>query len=401
MINNHLINIIPSIRAHSNINSEFFTEVQRIVDKSFLSIFAAQIQTMLNDTLTVKVTHTKESRVNQVDWANLPFGKIFSDHMLIMDYSNGEWHQPEIVPFGNLSLHPATSAIHYGQSVFEGMKATKTENGDVLIFRPDMNAKRFKESSERMCMPPISEDVFVELVRKLVEVDHNWVPSKDGDSLYIRPFLFATDDFIGIKPSETYKFVIFTCPVGAYYAEPVNVKIEEFYTRASIGGVGRAKTAGNYGASLYPAKQGQLNGYHQLVWTDGKEHKYIEESGTMNIVFIIDGVIISPSEETDTILRGVTKRSVLDIAKEWGLQVEERKVTVEEIVSAAKNGKLEDAFGAGTAATIAPIVKIGYRDEVLILPPVETRKISSKIKTYLDNLKSGKIEDKHGWCLKV
>lgn len=356
---------------------------------------------MLQDTLTVKVTRTTESRINQVDWDNLPFGKIFSDHMLIMDYKNGEWQKPEIVPFGNLSLHPATSAIHYGQSIFEGMKANRAENGEILIFRPEMNAQRFKESCERMCMPVIPEDVFVELVRKMVEVDAEWVPSKEGDSLYIRPFLFATDDFIGIKPSDTYKFMIFTCPVGAYYSEPVNVKIEEFYTRASVGGVGRAKTAGNYGASLYPARQGQMKGFHQLVWTDGKEHKYIEESGTMNIVFVINGVLVTPSEESDTILRGVTKRSVLDVAKSWGIPVEERKVSVEEIVKAAKDGSLQDAFGAGTAATIAPIAKIGYRDEILELPALETREISNKIRTYLDDLKAGKIEDKFGWCLKV
>lgn len=356
---------------------------------------------MLQDTLSVKVTRTTHSHLNEVDWNNLPFGKIFSDHMLVMDYKNGEWQQPEIVPFGNLSLHPATSAIHYGQSIFEGMKANKTANGDVLIFRPEMNALRFKESCERMCMPVIPEDIFVELVRKMVEVDKEWVPSKEGDSLYIRPFLFATDDFIGIKPSDTYKFMIFTCPVGAYYSEPVNVKIEEFYTRASVGGVGRAKTAGNYGASLYPARQGQMKGFHQLVWTDGKEHKYIEESGTMNIVFVINGTLVTPSEDADTILRGVTKRSVLDVAKSWGIPVEERRVSVEEIVKAAKDGSLQDAFGAGTAATIAPIAKIGFRDEILELPPLETRHISNKIRTYLDDLKSGKIEDTFGWCLKV
>jgi len=356
---------------------------------------------MLQDALTVKVTRTSHSRIEEVDWENLPFGKIFSDHMLVMDYRDGEWQQPEIIPFANLSLHPATSAIHYGQSIFEGMKANKTESGDVLIFRPDMNAKRFKESCERMCMPVIPEDMFVELVRKTVETDCDWIPSKEGYSLYVRPFLFATDEFIGIKPSETYKFVIFTCPVGAYYSEPVNVKIEEYYTRAAAGGVGRAKTAGNYGASLYPAKQGQLKGFHQLVWTDAKEHKYIEESGTMNIVFVINGTLISPSEEADTILRGVTKRSVLDLAKSWGIPVEERKVSVQEIVDAVKNGILEDAFGAGTAATIAPIAKIGYRDEILELPPVEGRTISNKIKNYLDDLKAGKIEDTFGWCIKV
>jgi len=306
-----------------------------------------------------------------------------------------------VVPFANLSLHPATSALHYGQSVFEGLKANKGASGEILIFRPDMNAARFRESCERMCMPVVPEDMFVEMVRKTVEVDADWVPAQDGYSLYIRPFMFATDEFVGIRPSETYKFIIFTCPVGAYYSEPVNVKIEEFYTRASVGGVGRAKTAGNYGASLYPARQGQLKGFHQLVWTDGKEHQYIEESGTMNIVFIIDGKMITPSEDADTILRGVTKRSVLDIARSWGIPVEERKVSVQEVVDAIRSGRLQDAFGAGTAATIAPIVKIGYRDEVLVLPPVEGRDISAKIKAYLDDLKAGKVEDTHGWCLKV
>jgi branched-chain amino acid aminotransferase len=356
---------------------------------------------MLQDTLNIKVTRTTKSHINDVDWDNLPFGKIFSDHMLVMDYKDGEWQQPEIVPFGNLSLHPATSAIHYGQSIFEGLKANKGENGEILIFRPDMNAIRFRESCERMCMPVIQEDMFVELVRKTVEVDADWVPAREGYSLYIRPFMFATDEFVGIRPSETYKFIVFTCPVGSYYSEPVNVKIEEFYTRASVGGVGRAKTAGNYGASLYPAKQGQLKGFHQLVWTDGKEHKYIEESGTMNIVFVIDGVMITPSEDADTILRGVTKRSVLDIAKSWGIPVEERKVSVQEIVDAIRAGKLQDAFGAGTAATIAPIARIGYRDEVFTLPPLEGRELSIRIKKHLDDLKAGKTEDSHGWCLKV
>jgi branched-chain amino acid aminotransferase len=356
---------------------------------------------MLQDTLSVKVTRTEHSRIGEVDWDNLPFGKIFSDHMLVMDYQDGEWKQPEIIPFGNLSLHPATSAIHYGQSIFEGMKANRTESGEVNIFRPDMNAKRFQESCERMCMPVIPVDIFIELVRKTVEVDADWVPSKEGESLYIRPFLFATDEFVGIRPSETYKFVIFTCPVGSYYSEPVNVKIEEYYTRASVGGVGRAKTAGNYGASLFPAKQGQMKGFHQLLWTDGKEHKYVEESGTMNIIFVINGTIVTPSEDSDTILRGVTKRSVLEVAQKWGIPIEERKVSVEEVVNAIKDGSMTDAFGAGTAATIAPIAKIGFRDEILVLPPLETREISNKIKKYIDDLKSGKEDDVFGWCVRV
>ena len=356
---------------------------------------------MLNEILDIKIERTENSRLSSVDFNNLPFGKVFSDHMLEMDYRDGKWQTPVIKPFGALNLHPATSAIHYGQSIFEGMKANKTENGDILLFRPDMNAKRFAESCERMCMPVLSEEVFVELVRKVVEVDKDWVPSKDGYSLYIRPFMFATDDFIGIKPSDTYKFIIFTCPVGMYYADPVNVKIEEHYTRASYGGVGRAKTAGNYAASLFPAKKGQMEGFHQLVWTDGVEHKYIEESGTMNIVFVIDGKMITPSEDSDTILRGITKRSVVEIAKKWGVEVEERKVTVEEIIKAIKEGKVEDAFGAGTAATIAPIAKIGFRDEIYELPPVEGRELSQRIKNYLSDVKCGKVADEFSWCLKV
>jgi branched-chain amino acid aminotransferase len=355
---------------------------------------------MIKDTISIKINRTQHSRISEVDWDNLPFGKVFSDHMLVMDYRDGKWQEPEIMPFGPLSLHPATSAIHYGQSIFEGMKAYRNDNGEVMIFRPDMNEKRFAESCKRMCMPELPEGLFTELIARTVDVDREWVPNKEGYSLYIRPFLFATDDFIGIKPSDNYKFIIFTCPVGAYYSQPVNVKIEEYYTRAAEGGVGRAKTAGNYAASLYPAKLAQENGFHQLVWTDAKEHKYIEESGTMNIVFEVDGKLITPSEDSDTILRGVTKRSVVEIAKRWGIPVEERKVSVEEIVSYAREGKLTDAFGAGTAATIAPIAKIGYRDELFELPGLETRKTSERIKNYLTDLKAGRIADEFNWLLK-
>jgi len=356
---------------------------------------------MIQDTLAFKVSKTNNSKLSQVDWENLPFGKVFSDHMLVMEYADGKWQTPEIMPFENLSMHPATSALHYGQSIFEGMKANRMVNGDIQIFRPEMNAKRFIESCERMCMPVIPEELFVELVRKTVEFDADWVPNREGYSLYIRPFLIATDEFVGIRPSETYKFIIFTCPVGAYYSQPVNVKVEEHYTRAASGGVGRAKTAGNYAASLFPAKLAQEKGFHQLLWTDAKEHKYIEESGTMNICFVIDGKLITPSEDEDTILRGVTKRSVVDLAKKWGIPVEERKVTVEEIVDAARNGKLQDAFGAGTAATIAHVAKLGFRDEIFELPSIESRDFSNKIKTYLDDLKAGKIADEFGWCFKV
>ncbi len=356
---------------------------------------------MIEQSINIQVSSVSESRISQVDWDNLPFGKVFSDHMLIMDYKDGEWQSPEIVPFGPISIHPATSALHYGQAIFEGMKANKSEAGDVLIFRPDMNAKRFQESCERMSMPIIPENLFVECVRKLVELDREWIPNKPGYSLYIRPFMFSTDEFVGIRPSEHYKFMIFSSPVGAYYNEPVNVLIEEHYTRAAEGGVGRAKAAGNYGASLYPAKQGQLKGYHQLLWTDAKTHEYVEESGTMNIVFVIDGKIITPSEESDTILRGITKRSVLEVAQQWGYEIEERKISVKEVIESIKNGSCTEAFGAGTAATIAHIHKIGFRGEDFVLPAIESRTFSLKMSNYLSDLKSGVVEDEWGWLLKA
>ncbi|MFM7661745.1 MAG: branched-chain amino acid aminotransferase [Bacteroidota bacterium] len=347
------------------------------------------------------IQETQNSKLSSVDWENLAFGKVFSDHMFEMDFENGSWKTGKIVPFGPISMHPAMSAIHYGQSIFEGLKAYRFVNGQVVIFRPKMNAARFAESAKRMCMPPVPEDLFVEAVRKLVELDKNWVSGKEGYSLYIRPFLFATDALVGIKPAETYKFMIITSPVGMYYSEPVKVKIEEYYARASKGGVGRVKAAGNYGASLYPAKQCQIQGYHQLVWTDAIEHKYIEESGTMNIVFQIGGKLISPTEESDTILRGITKRSVLELAQSWGVEVEERKVTVEEIVQAARSSTLEDAFGVGTAAALAQIAIIGYRDELLHLPPLETRILSNKLKNHLTGIKTGIVDDNFGWCLKI
>jgi branched-chain amino acid aminotransferase len=347
------------------------------------------------------VTHTSQSHLSAVDWDNLPFGKIFADHMFVMEYANGEWQKGEIIPFGPIGMHPAMSAIHYGQSIFEGMKAYRNQSNEVVLFRPELNARRFAESAARMCMPEIPEDLFLEAVKQLVSLDAAWVTDKPGYALYIRPFMFATDEFVGIKPSDTYKFVIINSPVGAYYAEPVRVKIEEHYTRAAVGGVGRAKAAGNYGASLYPAKLAQQQGFHQLVWTDAKTHTFIEESGTMNIVFVIDDKIITPTEEADTILRGTTKKTVLELARQWGIPVEERPVTVAEIIDAAKTGKLQDAFGAGTAATIAPIALIGYRDEKITLPALETRTLSLKIKAHLDGVKSGAIEDTMHWVQKV
>ncbi len=356
---------------------------------------------MATDTVNIKITKVEESRINTVDFNNLPFGKFFSDHMFEMDFADGKWQTPTIVPFANLSLHPATSAIHYGQSIFEGLKAQKGENGEVLIFRPDMNAKRFNQSALRMSMEPIPEELFLEGLKALLDLDRDWVSAKEGQSLYIRPFMFATDDYVGIRPSEKYKFVIITSPVGAYYSEPVPVKIETYYTRAAQGGVGKAKAAGNYAASLYPAKLAAEEGYRQLIWTDAKTHEYIEEAGTMNVVFVINDTVITPSEENDTILQGITKKSVLQIAREWGYTVEERKITVAEIIEALKAGTVQDAFGAGTAATIAHISLIGFEGVNYDLPPVETRVLSNRIKNHITDYKKGRVEDKYNWLMRV
>lgn len=352
-------------------------------------------------TTPVKITKAETSRLPSIDWNHLPFGKIFTDHMLTMDYAKGAWNPAEIVPYGPLSIFPGNSTLHYGQSIFEGMKAVRSKAGRITLFRPDLNAKRFNESCLRMCMPQIDEQLFIDLIKQQVACEQNWIPNTDNASLYIRPFIFATDDFLGVRPSETYKFMILTCPVGSYYSEPVSVKIEEHFTRAAEGGVGRAKTAGNYAASLYPTKLATDQGFHQLIWTDSKEHKYIEESGTMNLVLVIDGVIVTPSEDSDTILRSVVKRSVVELAKHWGMPVEERRISVEELVAAIRDGRLTDAFGAGTAATIAPIGKIGYRGELFELPAVESRVVSNKIKAYLDGIKSGDCADELGWCVEV
>ena len=356
---------------------------------------------MATDTVNIKITKVEKSKIESVDFNDLPFGKFFSDHMFEMDYVDGKWQAPTIVPLANLSLHPATSAIHYGQSIFEGLKAQRNKDGEIIVFRPDMNAKRFNESALRMCMQPIPEELFLEAIKTLISIDQDWVSTKEGLSLYIRPFMFATDSYVGIRPSENYKFVIITSPVGAYYSEPVPVKIETKFTRAAAGGVGRAKAAGNYAASLYPAKLGQAEGYRQLIWTDAKTHTFIEEAGTMNVLFVINDVIITPSEEEDTILKGITKRSLLDIAKDWGYKIEERKVTVEEVINALNDGSLQDAFGAGTAATIAHISRIGFEGNDYQLPPIEGREFSNKLKKYLDSYKNGEFEDSRNWLMKI
>ncbi|MBW7465482.1 branched-chain amino acid aminotransferase [Pontibacter aydingkolensis] len=352
------------------------------------------------DMLTIPAECVTQSRISELDYNNIEFGKIFSDHMLVVDYKDGAWQTPQIVPYGNMSLSPATSAIHYGQSIFEGMKAYKSADGDILLYRPLDNFKRLNISAERMCMPELPEDIFMQGLEQLLKLDAAWVPPTSGCALYIRPFMFATDDFIGVRPSSSYRFVIFSCPVGAYYGQPLKVAIEPHYVRSAEGGAGYAKAAGNYGAALYPARKMQDRGYHQLIWTDAKEHKYIEESGTMNLMFVIDGKLITPPAST-TILKGITRDSVLQLARDMGHTVEERKISVDEIVEAYKAGKLQEAFGTGTAATIAQIATIHYNDTDMELPAIENREISNRVATELDKIKTGELPDPHNWVYRI
>lgn len=351
-------------------------------------------------TIDIDIKRTQQSRIQEVDFSKIAFGKHYSDHMFIADFADGQWLDYRIVPYDYLRMSPANATLHYGQTIFEGLKAYKSHQREALIFRPDMNAKRFNRSAIRMCMPEVPEEIFLGGLTELVRLDAGWIPDHPGTSLYIRPYMFAADEYIGVKPSDTYKFMIFTSPVGGYYNKPVKVKIETHYVRAAEGGIGFAKTAGNYAASLYPAKLAAQQGYDQLIWTDSKTHTYIEEAGTMNIMLVIDDALVTPPT-SGTILEGITRDSILTLARDWGMKVEERKVSVEEIMNAIRSGSLQEAFGAGTAATVAHIHAIGHEGTDYDLPPVEDRKFSNKILRVLEDLKHGRIEDKFGWIVKV
>jgi branched-chain amino acid aminotransferase len=350
----------------------------------------------MTETLDIKITKTLHSRLQETDFNNLPFGKNFADHMFVADYADGEWKNFEIVPYGPIDLSPAISALHYGQAFFEGLKAYKHADGTVSVFRPDKNAKRFNKSAERLCMPSLPEDIFIQSIAALVDIDRDWVPSKANHALYIRPFMFATDPYLGVTPSATYKFMVLVCPVGPYFSKTLRVKIENHFTRAAEGGMGYAKAAGNYGAGMLPARKAVEEGFDQLIWTDAKEHAHIEEMGAANAMFVLDGKVITPSTR-DTILDGVTRDTVLTLAREWGYPVEERRVSVAEIIEGAKNGKLQDAFGAGTAATIAPVGSITLDGEEYFLSDPKTREFSQRVLKELDAIKYGAKPDTHCW----
>ncbi len=347
------------------------------------------------DNFTIQVEPTQQSRISQVDFDHLVFGKIMSDHMLVANYDNGQWEDVKIVPYGNLSVSPSMSALHYGQAIFEGIKGYKFQDGTVSIFRPDKNWERFNKSAKRLEMPEVPQEIFLDGLKKLLDVDRNWIPSKEGTALYIRPFMFGTEAALGVHPSKSYQFIIITCPVGAYYSKPISLKVETHYTRAAEGGVGFSKNAGNYALSLYPTQLANNEGYDQIMWTDALEHKYIEEAGTANLIFRIGDTIITP--HGDTILHGVTRRTIMELAEKWGYKAEQRKVSVKELIDGIEAGDVTEAFAAGTAATITHIDRIGFNGQDYTLPPVEGREFSNKVLAYLNDLRYGKIEDPFGW----
>ena len=347
---------------------------------------------LLTDISVRKTTHPK---VNEVDFNHLEFGKYISDHMLICDYNQGEWHTPHIVPFANLSMSPSTLALHYGQTVFEGMKAFRMQDGRVNIFRMEKHYERFVRSLDRMCMAIPPRDIFVEGLAKLVETDKAWVPELPG-SLYLRPFVYASEARFGVKVSDQYRFLIFTGPVAELYTKSIKVKVETQYVRAGRGGTGSAKCGGNYGGAFYPTQQARKEGYDQVLWTDGKENRFIEESGMMNVMFVIDNKLVTPPL-SDSILDGVTRDSLLVLANELGYKTEERPISIDELEIAFRNKTITEAFGAGTAAVVAPIQTININGIDFHLPGYKPESLHNRIKHKLEGIRNGVEEDIYGW----
>lgn len=351
--------------------------------------------------MDIKISKVENSRARALHKDELVFGKEYADHMLVCDYTDGKWGTPEIVPYGPLSLSPSTSAIHYGQSIFEGVKAYRQPDGSSAVFRPEKNWERLNKSASRLDMPEIPKEIFLEGMRQLIALDNAWVPNEDGTSLYIRPFMMATDEFLGVRSSHDYKFMIINSPAGPYYSKPVRIYVQEKYVRAVPGGIGYTKAAGNYGASMLPTSEIKKMGYDQILWTDAFEHKYVQEIGTMNVFFIVNGVAITPDLNSGTILAGVTRDSVIELLKENGIPVEERPISILELVQAYKDGTFQEAFGTGTAASMSLIQDLTYEGETLTLPPADTFPIANKIKKQLDDIRYGRSEDKNGWLFKV
>jgi len=348
----------------------------------------------------IPVTRVEQSRLKERSLENIAFGKIFTDHMLEADYENGEWKNVEIKPYQPLVLNPSNAAIHYGQSIFEGIKAYRFESGEAYIFRPDANFKRFNKSAARMQMPAVPKEIFMDGMAALLAIDKNWIPPYYDHSLYIRPFMFAMDEAIGVKPSSSYKFMIILCPTGPYYAAPMKIYVEEKYTRAAPGGIGFAKAAGNYAASLQATIEANNLGYDQVLWTDAFEHRYVQEIGTMNVFFVLGNKVITPDLENGTILEGVTRDSAIRVIRDLGYEVEERPVTIDELMAAYKEGTLLEVFGTGTAATISMIRELRYKDFIMNFD-LSTWKLTPALKDKLTAIREGKIEDPYGWMVQI
>jgi len=347
----------------------------------------------------ISVQKIAKSRINEIDFENLVFGKDFSDHMFECDYIDGTWQNPVIRPFGDLTISPAAKVFHYGQAVFEGMKAYKDDDGKVFLFRPDQNHARINKSSKRMAIPEFPKELFFEAMHKLLELDKDWVKPGIGNSLYIRPFVIATQVGVSASHSDRYKFMIILSPVNAYYPGDVKVEIAEHYSRSANGGVGAAKAAGNYGAQFYPTNLARERGFQQVIWTDADEHKYLEEAGTMNVFFRINDTLIT-APTSDRILDGITRKSLIKLAERDGINVEVRPIEVSELIEAAKNGSLKEIFGAGTAAVVSPVSAFGYKGEIYDLPPT-TGGYSAKFKKELTDIQYNRSEDPFGWRYEV
>lgn len=351
---------------------------------------------MSTTTYPIAVERVKHSRLNEVDFTNLGFGSVISDHMLMADYKNGAWGDPKVVPYGELSMTPAILALHYGQAIFEGMKAFKMKDGSISIFRVQRHHQRMLKSLERMCMPGISEELFTSGLHAIVETDQQWVPTQEGHSLYIRPLVFASESKLGVKISEQYKFIIMTSPVGPYFAKPIRVKVEETYVRAAEGGTGFAKCAGNYGGAFYPTQLAREQGFDQVLWTDARDHQFIDESGAMNVMFVLNGKLVTP-KLTSAILDGVTRDSILTLAKALGMPAEERRVSLDELIEGFKNGTLTEAFGTGTAAVVSQIAVINIHGTDYQLPAAGAPSFQQRVKQKLSNLRVGLEPDTYGW----
>ncbi len=352
----------------------------------------------------IRIELTKTPKAKPTDETKLGFGHIFTDHMFAMNYDTGEgWHDARIVPFDNISLSPAAMCLHYGQEIFEGLKAYRTADGTIQLFRPDENYKRMNNSADRMVIPKIDEEFMIEATKKLVEIEKDWVPHTDGASLYIRPFIFATDPYVGVRPADHYLFLIILSPSGAYYStglNPVKIYVEQKYVRAVRGGTGFAKTAANYAISLKGQDEAHEQDYEQVLWLDGVEQKYIEEVGSMNIFFVIDGEVITP-ELTGSVLPGITRKSALEVCKSKGIKATERRITIEEVAKAYDEGKLDEVFGTGTAAVISPVGHLKWGDKIMTINNNEIGPISQMLYDTMTGIQWGKIPDEFGWTVKI